>query len=59
MTKRSYTTCARTEELLRDYIRTMMIANQDRLPGEQKVASSNLAAPTIHYQALTNKKYRS
>ncbi len=53
MTKRSYTTCARTEELLRDYIRTMMIANQDRLPGEQALAEIlHVSRRTLHKALL-------
>ena len=49
MAKRTYTTCARTEELLRDYIRTMMIGNQDRLPGEQVLAEIlHVSRRTLH-----------
>ncbi len=49
MEKRTYTTCAQTRELLRDYIRGMMIANQDRLPGEQPLAEQlHVSRRTLH-----------
>ena len=58
MTKRTYTTCARTEELLRDCIRTMMIANQDRLPGEEILAETlHVSRRTLH-KALLNLEER-
>lgn len=49
MDKRSYTTCAQTRELLRDYIRGMMISNQDRLPGEEPLAEHlHVSRRTLH-----------
>ena len=53
MDKRSYTTCAQTRELLRDYIRGMMISNQDRLPGEEPLAEHlHVSRRTLHKALL-------